>query len=264
MTMENFATQTEAALRACKEAAICIMKGYADADLVTGAKTDAADVYTPVDAQAQDIIRTVLREAFPNYGFLGEEDEGGLIPREEYYWVVDPLDGTSNYSHKLPHFGTSIALMKNGVSVMGVLHFPVSGDTYTAVEGGGAKKNGKPIRVRECDSIEKAVLAEMFSDRVHRGTNVLYPPGVAYRRFGSAVTSMAFLAEGKVHGVSLRCRLWDIAAVSLIVREAGALCVLQHDDPADMRSPLYFAAATPGIFKAFTDLIRASYNPDLR
>lgn len=257
--MHSLDTALAAAKEACLKAAPVILKGYADASLEIGSKTDGADVYTPVDAEAERIIRNALKNACPEFGFIGEEG-GEEQAAAEYCWVVDPLDGTSNYSHKLPHFGTSIALLKNGKTVLGVLHFPVSGDTYAAVEGRGATKNNEPIRIQDRTSMSQSLLAEMFSDRVHRGTEVLYPPGIAYRRFGSAITSLAFLAEGKVHGVFLRCHLWDVAAASFIAKEAGAEVLLQRT----AENTVACAVAVPGIFGEFANLVRTSYYPELR
>ncbi len=262
--MDTLEKALKAAEDACAKAASIIMEGYENLNLETGSKTDAADVYTPVDEEAQKVIEASLRSAFPEYAFLGEEGEQTSVSMEGYCWAVDPIDGTSNFSHKIPHFGTSVALLKDGIPVVGVLHFPVSEETYTAIADKGAWKNGQSIHIQDKNALSDSVLAEMFSDRIHRGKPVPYPPGIAYRRFGSAITSLAFLAEGRVHASLLRCHLWDIAAADLIIREAGGKTAMQFDNPSDFRSLLIFTASVPGIFDSFTDLAEKTYIPSLK
>lgn len=216
-------------------------------------KTDRADRVTKTDFEAQEIIQTMLAKEFPDIGFIGEEeDPDGLAARSsakqsEVRWIVDPLDGTMNFTHRMPFCGVSIGLEQEGKIILGVIYFPVFGWTYAATKGGGAKKNGAPIHVSDCSKFEDAMIAELFSDREQRGTTVPYPPVAAYRKFGSAITSLAFLAEGMIDGTAIRCRPWDAAAGTIIIEEAGGIVTILKDDPSDPRSAITCIASPPKI-----------------
>lgn len=217
-------------------------------------KGDVADRVTQVDLDCQKIIQEKLNSEFPDIPFLGEEEQRDLKPitynlKPNTRWIVDPLDGTMNFTHRLSFCGVSISLEENGEIVMGVIHFPMLGWDYEAVKGGGAKKNDQHIKVSDCKKFEDAIVAEIYSDREARGKNVKYPPCAAFRKFGSAVTSLSLLAEGAVDGVVLRCRKWDVAAAEVIIREAGGEVSIKMDNPEDPRSALSCVAATPEVFE---------------
>jgi myo-inositol-1(or 4)-monophosphatase len=222
-------------------------------------KGDISDRVTKIDCDAQRIIHEVIEGVFPDHAFLEEEGEGDPEHRDAL-WIVDPLDGTSNFIQGIEHMGVSIALQVRGEIEVGVLHFPAQGRTYTAVRGKGAYCNGRRIAVRDCASLAEACVAEIFSDRDHRGKPVRYPPVRVYRKFGSAITSLAYLAAGNLHAVALRCYLWDAAAAALLITEAGGKVRVQLDDPSNLRSPLSCIAAVPGVFDAFSDLIDRKYS----
>lgn len=220
-------------------------------------KTDAADRLTTTDVACEGLIVQGIKQAFPSCGILGEESVT-YMPEAEYRFVVDPLDGTSNYTNGIPFCGTSIALEHNGASVMGILHFPALGQTYTAIKGKGAFCNGQPITVRPAATMQQAVLAELFSDRVHRGNNVPYPPSMAYRRFGSAITSLAYVASGRVHATALTCKRWDIAAAEVIITEAGGVMEYGYKDASDPRSTLQVIAVTPLLQTEFKEFVTSN------
>ena len=210
-------------------------------------KSDASDRVTQVDFDCQKIIRETLAKEFPEIGFLGEEDESIPDTKNAATWIVDPIDGTMNFTHRLPFCGVSIGLQVDGEMVLGILHFPAFDWTYTAIKGKGAQKNGKDIHVSSCAKFEDAMITEIFSDREARGKKVSYPPSAAYRRFGSAITSLAFLAEGLIDGTVERCRIWDIAAAEVIIREAGGTVTVWKDDEKDPRTSLTCIASAPKI-----------------
>jgi len=189
--------------QAARAAGDRILRGYAE-DLAIAVKSDPADRVTQVDREAQAIIAGVLGSAFPEIPVLGEEDSrAGKADRAERRWIVDPLDGTTNFIQRLPHVGVSIALEQGGEPVAGVLYFPAFDRLYAATRGGGVLCNGARIRVRNVGRLQDAVVAEVYSDRLHRGKEVVFPPCLAYRKYGSAVTSLAYLAEGAVDAVGL-------------------------------------------------------------
>ena len=245
------------AIEAAKAAGQRILAGYEE-ELTVTIKSDAADKVTQVDIEAQDLIVQHITTQYPEHGVMGEEDLH-TGKDAEYRWVIDPLDGTSNYTRRLPHVGVSIALQKEGESIVGVLYFPVYDHTYSAVKGGGAFLNGKAIHVSPCEQMRDAYIAEIFSDRKCRGKTVAYPPCTAYRKFGSAVTSCAYVAAGHVHATALQCHLWDIAAAEVIIREAGGKTEWELSNPDDERGSLTFFAASPGIFDEFKAFAETQY-----
>ncbi|MDD5469683.1 MAG: hypothetical protein PHO92_02685 [Candidatus Peribacteraceae bacterium] len=248
------------AVQAAKEAGACIMRGFNG----TGGfsvKTDPSDRVTATDMEAQEGIVRMLTEQFPGCSILAEEEEGGTLVRSaEERFVIDPLDGTANFTQKLPHVAVSIALQQRGESVTGVLFFPVLNELYTAVQGQGAFLNGEPVQVQPCARMQDAYIAEIFSDRTHRGTDVRYPPCTAYRKFGSAVTSLAYLARGSVHAVALRCSLWDVAAAEVLIREAGGRIECSWNGEDHERGTLTCIAAVPGIFDEFRAYAETHYS----
>lgn len=237
-----------------------IQQGYGEA-LRVQVKSAPVDRVTNVDTEAQAAITDIIRAAYPDHAILGEEDEQDAVSpvQSAYRWVIDPLDGTSNFIQRLPHVGVSIALQHREQTVLGLLFFPVLRQTYTAVHGQGAYCNGVPIQVHDCTDMRKACVAEIFSDRDASGKQVTYPPALAFRKYGSAVTSCAYLAAGHVHAVALQCHLWDIAAAELLIREAGGRVEWSFNAPGDERGALTFFAAAPGIFAEFRTIAAAQY-----
>lgn len=225
-------------------------------------KTDPSDLVTKADADSQQIIENHIKNAFPDHGFLGEESEGKHIDAE-YRWVVDPIDGTSNFIQGMESMGVSIAVQHRGESVVGVIYFPALNKTYHAIKDKGAFCNDEPVSIRDCARLEEAYVTEIFSDRTHRNSQVLYPKCRAYRRFGSAVTSCAYLAGGNVHATALHCHEWDIAAAEVLITEAGGRVEVFRSADGDPAKPLAFIAAVPGIFDDFRQEIIDKYYTDL-
>jgi myo-inositol-1(or 4)-monophosphatase len=254
-------THALAIARTASERAGALIRAGYDAPLSVQVKSDPSDRVTQVDKAAQREIARVLAEAFPGVPMIGEEDEvdDSIDPTGEY-WVVDPIDGTSNFIQRLPDVGVSIGLRQNGESVLGVLHLPMHGHTYTAIKGGGAYRDGKPIRMQERSRLIDSTVAELFSDRVCRGREVAYPPCLSYRKIGSAVVAFGYLAQGSIDAVALQCRLWDIAAGEVIIREAGGQVRWSFDGENGLRGPLTFLAATPGIFAEFAKYALHEYS----
>jgi myo-inositol-1(or 4)-monophosphatase len=242
---------TQASLKAGER----ITQGYEEKLEIT-TKSDKADRVTQVDTDAQNIIFEIIQKAFPDHAFLGEEENASQSDQEsEYQWIIDPLDGTMNFTHRLPFTGVSMALRHNDETVLGVLNFPALGYMYTATKGGGAQKNGKPISVSGCKKFDDAMIAEIFSDRESRGKKVQYPHSAAFRKFGSAITSLAFVSDGSVDGTVLRCRLWDVAASEVIIQEAGGKVLIKFDDEGDVRGALTCIASTPEIHRELIEFV---------
>lgn len=185
------------------------------------------DLVTEIDEQAERKIGEMLRQAFPAYGMLAEE--GGSSPGAgEYRWIVDPLDGTSNYAHGLPIFCVSIALERDGETVLGVVHDPMREETFIAERGGGATLNGRPIRVSGTDELIRALVATGLPydrDTMPAALDLFTRFAVltqGLRRLGSAALDVCYVAAGRLDAYYERgVRPWDVAAGALILEEAG-------------------------------------------
>jgi myo-inositol-1(or 4)-monophosphatase len=186
-----------------------------------------ADLVTEADEEAERKIEEVLHEAFPNHGMLTEESEE-TEGQGDARWIVDPLDGTTNYAHGVPFFCTSIALERAGEVVLGVVHDPMANETYTAERAAGATLNGERLEVSSTDGPTRALLGTSFADRPEElevGLDVfggLAELARGIRRLGSGALDLCYVAAGRLDGCYERgFSAWDVAAGALIVEEAG-------------------------------------------
>lgn len=188
------------------------------------------DLVTEMDRRSEELILSRLRAAFPGDGIRAEEGGGGN-PGADRVWIVDPLDGTTNYAHEYPVFSVSIALAVGGRPVVGAVYNPLLDDMYSACRGSGALLNGRPRRVTEADRLERAFLATGFAydvaDRDPERNN-LGPFGrflvraQAVRRAGSAALAIAKVGVGRTDGFWERgLHAWDMAAALVVVEEGG-------------------------------------------
>ena len=185
------------------------------------------DLLTEIDEEAERVIREVLLGAFPSYGMLAEEG-GELAGEEGARWIVDPLDGTTNYAHGLPIFCISLALERSGEVVLGVVHDPMGEETFVAEQDRGATLNGESIKVSDTDELIRALIATGFPyDRAEMpGALELFGRFAAttqgMRRLGSAALDLCYVASGRIDGYYERgIWPWDLAAGSVILEEAG-------------------------------------------
>jgi myo-inositol-1(or 4)-monophosphatase len=188
------------------------------------------DIVTEMDRRAQGIIEAEIRTRYPNHGILAEE---GLNEKGTggYLWVVDPLDGTTNYAHGFPIFSVSIAVMHKGRAVCGVVYNPVSEEIFKAIAGQGAFLNAYRIDVSATSKLDRSLLATGFPYNIREtaDTNLDYFSRFAVstqgiRRCGSAALDLCFVAAGRLDGFwELNLKPWDIAAGALVVREAGGV-----------------------------------------
>jgi myo-inositol-1(or 4)-monophosphatase len=186
------------------------------------------DLVTNFDNQSQRMILKRLSAIFPDHGFLAEE---GLSETKgsEFQWIIDPLDGTTNYAHRFPVFTVSIALEAKGEVVVGVVYDPMREETFWAAKGEGAFLNGRKIRVSSIDDLNKGLLATGFpyDIRVSETNNIVHfnnflTRAQALRRCGSAAMDLCYVACGRFDGFwELKLKPWDMAAGALMVHEAG-------------------------------------------
>jgi myo-inositol-1(or 4)-monophosphatase len=222
---ENVTSELEVALSAAKEAGEVLRKGFGWQHSIR--YKGEVDLVTEVDEQAEQLIREILLGAFPAYGMLAEEG-GTLVGEVDARWIVDPLDGTTNYAHGLPIFCVSVALERSGEVVLGVVHDPMHEETFVAERGRGATMNGEPIKVSDTDELIRALIATGFPyDRAEMPEALelfgrLAASTQGMRRLGSAALDLCYVASGRIDGYYERgIWPWDLAAGSVILEEAG-------------------------------------------
>ncbi len=231
---ENLQKRLEIAVRAAQQAAKIQRECY-QTDVGVQIKSSDVDLVTVVDRQCDELISRVLEEesgraGLPSATMITEESfEEGTFFDMEQSWVVDPLDGTTNYAHAFPHFAVSIAFMQKGQPMAGVIYDTMKDELFTAVRGSGAFLNGRKISVSAIDDLERSLLATGFPYDRHVKpednmgyflTFMMKCHGV--RRAGSAALDLAYVASGRLDGFwELRLSPWDVAAGSLLVEEAG-------------------------------------------
>ncbi|WP_248924657.1 inositol monophosphatase family protein [Paenibacillus hamazuiensis] len=209
-----------------------------DSGFATEEKSSAFDVVTEVDKESERLIRGGILEKYPEHRFLGEEEsfvsgrsmaefleEAKEVP---YLWIVDPIDGTSNFVQGIPGFTVSIALACFGELELGVVYDPCADELFWAEKGKGAFLNGRPIRVSATAELARSVIATGFPSKmearreVYRGLGNLLEKCRTIRSLGSAARHLAYVAAGRLHGFwENGLNAWDIAAGVLLIREAG-------------------------------------------
>jgi len=217
------------------------------------------------EQKQQQAVQAVITETFPDHLFLGEELPGDAaeiaagLSGDQYIWIVDPLDGTTNYVHRLQTYSVSIALMHLGIPVAGVVYDPVLGDCYRAVRGGGAWLNRQPISTSGCTSLEQSLLAASFSANVARNSlEVLRFVEIlhrcrALRRLGSAALNLSYVAAGRLDGYwATSVSIWDVAAGLLLVQEAGGCIGSLTEGEVDWAKPQFVATASGPLQQALT------------
>ncbi len=189
------------------------------------------DYVSEIDKTSEEQIVREIKRYYPDHAILGEE--GGEQGDSEYVWIIDPLDGTSNYLHGMPHFGISIAVQIKGRVEHAVVYDPMRDELFTASRGGGAHLNNTRIRVSAHEKLDNAILATAFPFR-QRGMMALYTGMFSevfrkvedIRRYGAASLDLAWVAAGRMDGYfEIGLKPWDVAAGTLLVREAGGVVV---------------------------------------
>ncbi|MBW2645446.1 MAG: inositol monophosphatase [Deltaproteobacteria bacterium] len=193
-------------------------------------KKGAIDLVTEADEHAERLIIDTILAEYPDHSILAEES-GGVLARSPYQWIIDPLDGTTNFAHNLPCFSTSIALALNGETVFGVVENPVLQERFWAVKGEGAFLNGKEIRVSSTESLSESLLVTGFPYDLKAIIDTLLArfqrcleASQGVRRLGSAAIDLCYVACGRFDGFwEQNLHPWDTDAGVLIVREAGGI-----------------------------------------
>lgn len=224
-----------------KQAGEIVKMGWGKTHAI-GYKTDS-DLVTEIDRQTEEFLVNLIQTHFPEHSIIGEENghqAGNPVAR----WIIDPVDGTTNYAHGLPYFCVSVAFVDAEGTKFGVIYDPVHAECFTAERGKGAFLNGQPIHVSETQELKRAMLVTGFSHNQHEHVDrnlelfaEMNEASRAMRRLGSAALNMANVAAGRMDGYwELLVKPWDIAAGLLIVREAGGMAT-RIDGSDDLLTP---------------------------
>jgi myo-inositol-1(or 4)-monophosphatase len=234
------ASPLKTAIQAAKLAGIIHKKHYGRVRHIQFKSKNKLNLVTEVDRRCEKAIFSLLKRQFPGHSFWGEES-GQEKNRSEYTWLVDPLDGTTNYAHAYPFFCCSIALVRGEESVVGVIYDALRDECFAAEKGKGARLNGQRLKVSKTSTIEESLLCTGFAYAV-RETHynldnfrqfVLKAQGV--RRDGSAAMNLAYVAAGRFEGFWERgIQAWDMAAGVLMVTEAGGKVTDISGKPFDL------------------------------
>ncbi len=252
-------------IKAARRAGRSLSKDFREVEQLQVGVKGPGDFVSRADIAAQKILREDLLGTRPNYGFLGEEEDeiAGTDPTRR--WIVDPLDGTTNYLHGMPHWAVSVALEHKGEVIAGVIHDPTKDETFVAEKGLGAYLNEKRIRVSGRRRMIESVFATglPFGGRRELPATLkdlarLLPVTAGVRRWGAASLDLAYVAAGRYEGFWERgLHAWDMAAGIVIAREAGAL-VEPLEPGADMLSGGAVIACAEPLFDEFARVIRAA------
>ncbi len=256
-------------INAAERAGRDLVRDFGEVEQLQVSKKGPADFVSTADKKAEETIQYVLQKARPEYGFLMEES--GVIKGEDTdcRWIVDPLDGTTNFLHGLPHFAVSIALEENGEVTCGVVYDPVKDEMFWAEKGKGAFMNDRRMRVSARTRLSESVFATgipflgrdtendghaLFLRRLEK----VMEKTAGVRRFGAASLDLAYVAAGRFDGFWERgLESWDVAAGALIVKEAGGFL-------SDAQGRAYnfkradIVAANEKIHKSLLDVLRSA------
>jgi myo-inositol-1(or 4)-monophosphatase len=254
------------AVKAAREAADIIQYGARNLDRLTIDSKGPGDYVTDIDRNAEKAIVDVLLSAFPNHGIVGEEGSGASRgdPNSDYIWIIDPLDGTTNFLHGVPQYCVSIALAVKGVLTQGVIYDPSRNDLFTATRGAGAFMNNRRLRVSKQLRLRDSLIGTgfpfrdgaAFDEYLVQLKNIM-PKCAGLRRPGAAALDLAYVAAGYFDGFwEMKLNQWDMAAGALLIQEAGGLVTGIDGEDTYMQSGS-IVAGTPKIFPELLKILQA-------
>jgi len=252
------------AVGAARAAGEIMRRNFAQVEAIPVIRKARHDYVSEIDHACEAEIVREIKRFFPDHAFLCEENgpsgEGNIV------WIIDPLDGTSNYLHGIPHFGVSIAQQVNGKTEHGVIYDPMRDELFTASRGGGAYLNNKRLRVSSRTELDHAILATAFPfrNREHlpaygRIFQAMFEKVEDFRRYGTACLDLGWVAAGRFDGFfEIGLKPWDVAAGALIVREAGGV-VMSFSGDDDVENADSLIAAPYKLMTAMRQLIQSRW-----
>ncbi len=215
---------------------------------------DVANLVSDADIEAEQAIVATIRQSFPDHAMLGEESHQTADVQAEHLWIIDPLDGTNNFAHRIPHFAVSVAYYRRGQPHCGVIYNPLRDDWYTVIKGQGARHNGQPARVASHERLDQSLIGVGFYyDRGAMMEATLAAIGDLFRaqihgirRFGTASLDLCMVGDGQF-GAYFEYELspWDFAAGRLFVEEAGGLVTTARGEALPLARTCILASNGP-------------------
>ena len=260
--MPNQSATINVMIQAARKAAKSLLKDFTEVENLQASTKSPGDFVSKADLRAERIIKYELEKARPYYGWVGEESEEIVGKDPTRRWIVDPLDGTSNFLHGIPHWAISIALEHKNEIISGVIYDPIKDECFYAEKGNGAWLNDKRLRVSGRTKMIEMLFSTgiPFANKPGLSTTLneiekIMPKCSGLRRDGSAALDLAYVASGRFDGYWERgLNSWDIAAGIVIVKESGGIiCSLEKD-----MNPLFngsILAASNKIYDEFSSLI---------
>ena len=254
-------TYLNIAIQAARAGAKVLLQSMDRIDRLTITEKSAFDFVSNADLMSEAAIIEILQKYYPDIPILSEEAGEISAKDKNYKWILDPLDGTSNYLRQIPHFAISLALQQDGKTVISLVYDPVKDEMFTACKGHGAFCNNNRIRIKECQKIEHAYVglggpkyhSKDYQDSFHEIATRLMQRSASTRRLGSAALDLCYLAAGRLDaywGVNLST--WDTAAAVLIAKEAGALVTDFYGKASASYSEII--AASPKVLHGMVEL----------
>jgi myo-inositol-1(or 4)-monophosphatase len=250
------------AVRAARKAGSIINRAALGGEGLKVRAKQANDFVTQVDQQAEEAIMGIVRNSYPEHGFHAEES-GRTEGKGEYVWIIDPLDGTTNFIHGFPQYCVSIGVQHRGSLAHAVIYDPLKNELFTASKGRGAFLNDRRIRVSKCLRLEEALVGTGFPfreitriDLYVRQLKNLMTGSSGVRRAGAAALDLAYVACGRLDAFwELGLSPWDMAAGALLIQEAGGL-VGDLSGEGDYLEKGEVCAATPKVFPQLLEALR--------
>ncbi len=244
-------------IKAAEKAGRSLARDFGEVEQLQVSRKGPDDFVSAADLRAEEIIFEELSKARPDYGFLMEERGEAGAKDAEHIWIVDPLDGTSNFLHGVPHWCISIGLESKGEIVAGIIYDPIKDEMFRAEKGGGAFMRNKRLRVSGRTSMDGAMIATGQPTREQRNQTVfireceaILKQSLGIRRFGAAALDLAYVAAGRYEGFWERgLKAWDMAAGCIIVRESGGFVSTITGDKTNPVHEGNILAANGDLFK---------------
>lgn len=261
MDESEYSDDLQLALNLAQQAGELLLTHWAARERLTVRAKRAGDFVSEADLESEDLLRRGFRIARPKDGWLGEET--GVQRGRRRRWIVDPLDGTTNFLHGIGHWAVSVALEMGGELVLGVVHDPLKRETFASVRGQGATLNGTTMNVSGADRMNSALFGTgiPFGALPHIDDHAgdiarLAPRCAGVRRMGAAALDLAYVAAGRLDGFwERKLQLWDIAAGLVLLRESGATTQgWTENEPPEKTGTVI--TATPALFTPFSECLR--------
>jgi myo-inositol-1(or 4)-monophosphatase len=257
------------AVKAARRAGSLINRATQDVDLLTVERKGVSDYVSEVDRMAEQAIVETLMEAYPDHAILAEE--GGAQGRSDYLWIIDPLDGTTNFLHGFPQFAVSIGLQVKGVLNLAVVYDPTRNELFTATRGRGAHLNDRRLRVSKQARLQDSLIGTGFPyrdftylDDYLKMFRELLPKTAGLRRPGCASLDLAYVAAGRYDGFwEAGLKPWDLAAGVLLIQEAGGL-VTDFDGGENYLATGNVVGGNPKVFSQLLQVIQPHMSERLR